>query len=173
INSHSYTKIYTMSSNKIPLSLVFLIALITPTTIVAQNSPQDYVNSHNTARGQVGVGAVTWSTTLATYAQNYANQRIGDCNMTHSNGPYGENLAKGSSTTFSGVDAINLWVSEKSNYYYSPNSCAVGKVCGHYTQIVWRDSVRIGCGKARCNNGWYYVVCSYDPPGNWDGEWPY
>ncbi|PNX95587.1 gibberellin 20 oxidase 1-like protein [Trifolium pratense] len=35
-------------------------------------------------------------------------QEINDCNLTHSTGPYGENLAKGSSVTFTGVAAVNL-----------------------------------------------------------------
>ncbi|KAK2998897.1 hypothetical protein RJ639_023343 [Escallonia herrerae] len=70
----------------------------------AQNSPQDYLDAHNSASANVGVGAMTWDNTVAAYAQNYANQRIGDCNLVHSGGPYGENLAKGSGT-FTGSSA--------------------------------------------------------------------
>ncbi|KAI3445854.1 hypothetical protein Pfo_002519 [Paulownia fortunei] len=163
-----------MAWHKISVFLLVLVALsslIIPSS--AQNSAQDYVNAHNTPRGQVGIGTVTWNTTLANYAQNYANQRISDCALTHSYGPYGENLAKGSSSTFTGVAAVNLWVAEKSCYDYNTNSCTGGNQCLHYTQVVWRDSVRVGCARVKCNNGWYYVVCSYDPPGNWEGEWPY
>ncbi|KAF5945027.1 hypothetical protein HYC85_015255 [Camellia sinensis] len=61
----------------------------------AQNSPQDYLNGQNVARAQVGVGHLTWNNIVVAYAQNYANSRIGNCNLIHSNGPYGENLAKG------------------------------------------------------------------------------
>ncbi|GFP88673.1 basic form of pathogenesis-related protein 1 [Phtheirospermum japonicum] len=153
------------------LSLVILSSLIISSN--AQNSPQDYVNAHNTPRGQVGVGAVTWDTTLANYSQNYANQRKGDCALTHSGGNYGENLGKGSSATFSGVSAVNMWVAEKPYYDYNSNSCTGGKQCLHYTQVVWHDSVRIGCARVQCNNGWYYVICSYDLSGNWVGERPY
>ncbi|KAK4438022.1 Basic form of pathogenesis-related protein 1 [Sesamum alatum] len=153
------------------LSFVILSCLIIPSR--AQNSAQDYVNAHNTARNQVGVGPVVWDTTLANYAQNYANQRISDCALTHSNGVYGENLAKGSSSSFSGVTAVNMWVAEKQYYDYNTNSCIGGNQCLHYTQVVWRDSTRLGCARVQCNNGWYYVVCSYDTAGNWEGEWPY
>ncbi|KAI3762269.1 hypothetical protein L1987_52694 [Smallanthus sonchifolius] len=52
----------------------------------AQNSPQDYLNAHNAARAQVGVGNMEWNPSLAAYAQSYANQRIGDCNLVHSGG---------------------------------------------------------------------------------------
>lgn len=137
----------------------------------AQNSQQDYLNTHNTPRNQVGVGNIVWNNTVATYALNYANSRKGDCNLVHSNGPYGENLAKGSGS-FSGTAAVNLWVAEKSHYDYNTN-CCVGGECLHYTQVVWRDSVQVGCARVQCTNGWWYVVCNYYPPGNYDGEYPY
>ncbi|KAI3807847.1 hypothetical protein L1987_23783 [Smallanthus sonchifolius] len=117
----------------------------------AQNSPQDYLNAHNAARAQVGVGNMVWNPTLAAYAQNYANQRIGDCNLIHSGGPYGENLAKGSGQ-FTGTSAVNLWVNEKAFYDHRTNTCASGRVCGHYTQVVWRNSVQLGCARAQCAN---------------------
>ncbi|KAL2537212.1 Pathogenesis-related protein 1 [Forsythia ovata] len=145
----------------LPLCFITL-ALLVPSH--AQNSDQDYVNAHNTPRGQVGVGVVTWNTTLAAYALNYANQRKGDCSLTHSYGPYGENLAKGSASSFTGTAAVNMWIAEKQYYIYNSNTCATGQQCGHYTQVVWRDSVRIGCARVLCNNGWYFVICSYDPP---------
>ncbi len=60
----------------------------------------------------------------------------------------------------------------------SSNSCAAGKQCGHYTQLVWRDTERVGCGVANCNNvdgfgAGNLWVCNYDPPGNYVGERPY
>lgn len=152
------------------LSLMILLVLIFPSN--AQNNPQDYVNAHNPARTQVGVGPMTWNTTLATYAQNYANQRIGDCNLIHSTGDYGENLAKGYGSTFTGTDAVNLWIAEKPYYNYYSNDC-VGGECLHYTQVVWRNSVRVGCARVQCNNGWWFVICNYDPPGNYVGQRPY
>ncbi|KAK9097095.1 hypothetical protein Sjap_022592 [Stephania japonica] len=133
---------------------------------------QDYIDAHNAARSEVGVGSISWDGTVAAYAQNYANQRAGDCNMVHSQGPYGENIAWGSGG-LSGTDAVNMWVDEKQFYDHGANTCAAGKVCGHYTQVVWRNSVRLGCGSAACNSGGTFVVCSYDPPGNYNGESPY
>jgi hypothetical protein len=40
--------------------------------VSAQNTAQDYVNLHNSPRADVGVGTVTWNTTVAVYAQSYA-----------------------------------------------------------------------------------------------------
>ncbi|KAJ4716071.1 pathogenesis-related protein 1-like [Melia azedarach] len=155
------------------LFLFCLLGLALVLSCHAQNSPQDYVNAHNAARAQVGVGPVTWDDRVAAFARNYANQRIGDCKLIHSGGPYGENLAW-SSGDLSGTDAVKLWVDEKANYNYNSNTCAAGKVCGHYTQVVWRDSVRIGCAKVKCNNGaGTFIGCNYDPRGNIVGKKPY
>ncbi|KAF5733242.1 putative STS14 protein precursor [Tripterygium wilfordii] len=169
MGSHKTTSMY--NSLLVFMMMALLALLLEPSH--AQNTPQDYANTHNTARNQVGVSNMTWDDAIATYAQNYADSRIDDCNLVHSNGTYGENLAKGSSGTFSGVDAVNLWVAEKAYYNYTSNSCAVGQQCGHYTQVVWRNSVRLGCARVRCNNGWWFVTCNYDPPGNYVGQRPY
>ncbi|XP_054778823.1 pathogenesis-related protein 1-like [Prosopis cineraria] len=158
-------------SLKLSFSLFFFVFALTAS---AQDSPQDYVNAHNAARSQVGVPNIVWDDTVAAFAQNYANQRQGDCQLVHSGGggKYGENLA-GSTGDLSGTAAVNLWVAEKANYHYDSNTCDPGKVCGHYTQVVWKNSVRVGCAKVRCNNGGTFIGCNYDPPGNYVGQKPY
>ncbi|KAK2987448.1 hypothetical protein RJ640_018585 [Escallonia rubra] len=112
---------------------------------VAQSSPEDFLYPHNKARAQVGVQPLTWNYTIAAYAQHYAIQRFADCNLEHSGGPYGENLAEGYGE-LKAADAVSMWVGEKQNYDYHSNSC-VGDECLHYTQVVWRDSVHLGCAR--------------------------
>ncbi|KAB1227194.1 Basic form of pathogenesis-related protein 1 [Morella rubra] len=143
-----------MGFNKFLLAVCFLG--LTTYVSLAQNSHRDFLAAHNAARAKVGVGPMTWNHTLQVYARNYARQRIEDCNMEHSMGPYGENLAEG----------------EKPNYDYNSNKC-VGGECLHYTQVVWRDSVHLGCNRAKCKNGWIFVICNYSPPGNYEGQRPY
>ncbi|XP_010691519.2 pathogenesis-related protein 1A [Beta vulgaris subsp. vulgaris] len=140
----------------------------------AQNTPKDYIAVHNAARAAVGVGPLAWSDTVAAYAQQYANQRAADCRLVHSNTNYGENIAEGSGSygALSGVDGVKLWINEKSMYDYHSNSCTNGD-CGHYTQVVWRESVRLGCARVLCKNGGAFITCNYDPPGNYIGERPY
>lgn len=41
---------------------------------------------------------------------------------------------------------------------------------GHFTQVVWRDSTELGVGMARNRNGEVYVVCNYNPAGNFLGS---
>ena len=160
---------------KISFCILCVLGLVIVGDVVyAQDSIADYLNEHNAARAQVGVRNLVWDNTLAAFAQNYANQRRGDCRLIHSGGGgrYGENLA-GSSGNLSGKDAVKLWVAEKPFYNYNSNSCAAGKQCGHYTQVVWRNSLRVGCAKVRCSNGGTFITCNYSPPGNYVGQRPY
>ncbi|KAF7844783.1 protein transport Sec1a-like [Senna tora] len=135
------------------------------------NSPEDLLDVHNQARAEVGVGPLSWNETLAAYAQSYADKRIDDCEMEHSMGPYGENLAM-AYENMDGTDAVKLWLTEKENYDPSSNTCKNDE-CLHYTQIVWRDTVQVGCGRSKCKNGWMFVICSYAPIGNIEGQRPY
>ncbi|KAK1275043.1 hypothetical protein QJS04_geneDACA015962 [Acorus gramineus] len=145
-------------------------------TSQAQNSPQDFLDAHNSARAQVGVGPMSWNDTVAAYAQNYANQRASDCQLVHSKGSYGENLYGGGTTsTFNAVDAVKSWVDESQYYDYNSNTCAdeAPYGCLHYTQVVWRDSVQLGCARVVCSTGGVFIICSYSPPGNYVGQKPY
>ncbi|KAK1300949.1 hypothetical protein QJS10_CPB13g00044 [Acorus calamus] len=144
-------------------------------TSQAQNSPQDFLDAHNAARAQVGVGPMSWSDTVAAYAQNYANQRAADCALEHSDsgGLYGENIFKGSGSDWTAKDAVDLWVGEEKNYDYNSNTCADGEMCGHYTQVVWANSVELGCARVNCDGDGVFITCNYSPPGNFNGEWPY
>lgn len=158
------------------LSFILFCVLMSFTMLpssLAQNSPQDFLNAHNAARAQVGVGPLKWDEKVANYSKQYANERKGDCKLIHSNGPYGENLAWGS-PDLTGINAVKLWVNEKQYYKYDTNSCVSGKVCGHYTQVVWKNSARLGCAKVKCiNNGGAFIICNYDPRGNIIGQKPY
>ncbi|XVF08006.1 hypothetical protein REPUB_Repub06bG0188000 [Reevesia pubescens] len=60
--------------------------------------------------------------------------------------------------------------------FYDPksNTCAKGEMCGHYTQVLWKDTVRVGCARVKCCNGkGFYVIYNYDPPGNYINEHPF
>lgn len=142
------------------------------------------LDTHNEVRAAVGVPALAWSDTLARSAQGWANQlAVENCEIKHSSPsviPYGENIYYfvDSNLSSSGSDAgtaVELWAAEENFYDYDSNTCQTGKVCGHYTQLVWNASKRLGCGRSTCtSNGYEEVwVCHYDPPGNFIGQWPY
>ena len=68
---------------------------------------------------------------------------------------------------------VDAWASEVVYYDYESNSCDRGEMCGHYTQLVWSTTERVGCAMATCADGSEIWMCDYDPPGNYVGEWPY
>jgi pathogenesis-related protein 1 len=142
---------------------------------------------HNQVRAMVQTGAplpaMQWDPDLASYAAAWAAMcRDGgdgvngliDHNPNRTNvagySYIGENIfGSGGATTAQAV--VNSWASEKANFTY-PSSC--NGVCGHYTQIVWRTSVNLGCAMHRCTGLQYghVVVCNYGPGGNSGGA-PY
>jgi pathogenesis-related protein 1 len=129
--------------------------------------------AHNQIRDGVGVPALAWSPTLARYAQDWAKHLAENgCQLAHRpNLPYGENLFWTSSGATS-QHVVDYWAAEREHYDIETNSCAEGKVCGHYTQIVWAATTQIGCGMATCGQQQIWV-CNYDPPGNLYNQKPY
>lgn len=155
-------------------TLFLAFILLIPILSHAQNSPDDYVNAHNGVRAEVGSPCLAWNETLTSYAQSYVQSRLSDCALMLSNSlTYGENLFIGTGANFNAVDAVNAWATEKANYDYASNTCAQGKVCGHYTQLVWNTSLNVGCYRGICNIGSIYIYCSYYPKGNIIGQRPY
>ncbi|CAH2076985.1 unnamed protein product [Thlaspi arvense] len=163
-------QIFRSHQTVIIVAIALFLAFAVP--LKAQDRIQDYLDVHNRARAQVGVRPLKWHPDVAEYARQYALRMRGDCRLTHSGGRYGENLA-GSTVDLSGAAAVTMWVNERSDYDYDSNTCRSGKVCGHYTQVVWRNSEWVGCAKVGCNNGGTFIICSYDPPGNVKGSRPF
>lgn len=62
------------------------------------------------------------------------------------------------------ADVVSAWADEAQDYHYASNTyCKAGKQCGHYTQVVWRDTKQVGCGMSLCPNQAQIWVCNYDP----------
>ncbi|KAL3517296.1 hypothetical protein ACH5RR_024198 [Cinchona calisaya] len=134
---------------------------------------QAFLSAHNKVRLHVGESPFVWDAKLALYARQYAEKRKADCNLIHSNGSYGENIFWGGGNQWTATDAVRLWVREHKYYSRATMGCMPGKMCGHYTQIIWRDSVRLGCARVQCMDGDTFAICNYDPPGNYIGDDPF
>ncbi|MBD2580362.1 hypothetical protein H6G50_22125 [Oscillatoria sp. FACHB-1406] len=131
------------------------------------------VSAHNQWRAKVKVPPLRWSPELAAYAQEWANKLLAEDKFEHRpDGRYGENLASASGQQLSPARVVDMWGNEVRDYNYARNSCAPGKMCGHYTQVVWRKTTEVGCGIARDSNREIWV-CNYNPPGNFVGQKPY
>ncbi|XP_060171036.1 pathogenesis-related protein PR-1-like [Lycium barbarum] len=132
---------------------------------------------HNLVRATKMELPLTWDSNLENYAKWWASQRRQDCKLVHSfpEGYFklGENIYWGSGNTWTPTDAVNAWADEQKYYDYASNSCAEGQLCGHYTQIVWKSTTKIGCARVVCDSGDVFMTCNYFPPGNYVGEKPY
>lgn len=133
---------------------------------------QEILDTHNIYRSDVDIENISWSEEVAVSAQAWAEQLAANCEFKHSSSDYGENIWAGTEGAFSPTDVVTSWGSEIADYDYESNTCAVDKDCGHYTQIVWENTTKVGCGMATCD-GLDIWVCQYDPPGNFIGEKPY
>ncbi|KAL3623875.1 hypothetical protein CASFOL_032691 [Castilleja foliolosa] len=136
-----------------------------------------FLYNHNLVRARKMEPPLTWDPQLANYANWWAQQRRQDCQLEHSfnDGDFklGENIFWGGGAAWTPVDAVNDWADEEKYYSYESNSCAEGQMCGHYTQIVWKATQRIGCARVVCDDGDLFMTCNYYPPGNYVGERPY
>lgn len=138
----------------------------------------EFMKLHNDARAEVGVPPLVYDATLAAYAQEWADKLAaqgGDLEHRTDN-KYGENLAGYMPETgMRVVHGAKLWYDEIKNYdadknaKIDPNGVAIG----HYTQMVWRKSTKVGLGIAMADNGMAVLCANYDPPGNFNNLHPY
>ncbi len=166
----------------------FFAVLIAETHAAERIDTQAVVAEHNSLRADAGVTELSYSPKLARSAQRWADHLKNKhaCQMQHSDtkGHYGENLYWASPLIWSDgrremrkvspAEVITSWGKEKADYDHASNTCAPGAECGHYTQIIWRETTKVGCGFAVCSDSREQVwVCHYSPAGNIVGEKPY
>ncbi|KAG7665775.1 uncharacterized protein J8A68_000600 [[Candida] subhashii] len=142
----------------------------TPTS-VADNVPtydiewsQEILAAHNFYRAQHGVPNLVWSNEAYEYGRAYAESSY-DCSGTlvHStSSTYGENLAAG----YQGVNAVDAWYEEIDDYDFNDPGYVSGT--GHFTQLVWKSTTKVGCFRLPCEGYDYnqYTICEYWEHGN-------
>ena len=126
---------------------------------------------------------MTYDAVLEADTQTFTNT----CPTAHSTYPAGENIyftsypswfpTPSASTLF--ADAVTDWYREEADYDYAAGASGTGRVVGHFTQVVWRASTRVGCGYITgCPSPWggssqfdnAVVVCRYLTPANYGGQ---
>ncbi|XP_066559173.1 peptidase inhibitor 16 [Amia ocellicauda] len=139
------------------------------------------VEKHNRLRAAVDPSAtnmksMSYGQDLEEIAAQYATKCIWDHNPALKD--IGENLYLRNSSLDVGM-AMDKWFLEHQDYTYDTGHCQPGKMCGHYTQLVWANSSRVGCGAHYCSEvqgldfSGTMLVCNYSPKGNYIGEKPY
>lgn len=126
---------------------------------------QTLLDSHNRVRAQHCAQPLGWSTKLAASAQAWADALAAKgCAFEHSRTKYGENLAAGSAGALDAGGVTAMWYDEIDKYNFK--RAGFSMETGHFTQVVWRQTSLLGCGRSTCDNGMEIWVCQYDPPGN-------
>lgn len=120
---------------------------------------------HNYYRKLHGVPALKWSKRIENYARQWAKNLAARNRMYHRrSGSYGENLFWYSGSRTSSKRVVSSWYNEIR--YYNFNRPGFSSKTGHFTQVVWKNTRKLGCAYARARRGGIYVVCNYSPPGN-------
>jgi len=128
------------------------------------------VAAHNRVRAKHCAPPLKWSSKLAASAQSWANTiRDRGCALGHSgSASYGENLAAGTSGMLDAAAVVGMWYDEIKKFNF--RSGGFSMKTGHFTQVVWRGTREVGCGKSQCN-GLDVWICQYAPPGNVEGQY--
>ena len=145
--------------------------------LVASQFPARILAAHNAERAAVGVPLLTWDNDLGTAAAAYAQQMAFTGNFQHSDRSsrhgIGENLWYGTHGAYSVESMVGGWASEKRMFAAGifPSVSRTGNWAdvGHYTQMIWPSTQRVGCALASTPR-YDYLVCRYAPAGNIDGK---
>ena len=154
---------------------------------------QESLASHNSLRARHCVGNLQLDNDLSRTAQAYAEFLANSNKFQHSGNGHGENLYMMSSSAvlsnvpgqfdrflekrdrsssfFPGSKATQSWYDEIKDYNF--NAPGFSMATGHFTQVVWKGSTKLGVGIAFANGGRKaVVVANYSPPGNYMGQFP-
>jgi uncharacterized protein YkwD len=132
------------------------------------------LKEHNKERQLLNISDLIWSDELAEYAAEWALQLAeANAGIHHRDSDdFGENISWFSAAPDDFSEGVSLWNEEKKYFKYK----AIGNdwaKSGHYTQVIWKNTDRVGCGCALGASGTFFFVCNYDPPGNYMGQKPY
>jgi uncharacterized protein YkwD len=168
-----------------------------PSSTKAQTAePTDYASTavyhHNVHRFNHSANALEWSDEHAGYAKTLAERCVFEHDTKIGGGGYGQNLAMwGSSENPEAFGATASVARAASNGWYngelndfpssdygkdSPNMANFEK-WGHFSQLVWAETKKVGCATHFCEPGTmsglgsWYTVCNYYPAGNMGGAY--
>ena len=128
---------------------------------------------HNMVREAAGVEPIRWDSTLAADARNYAEEMAKTGRWAHSamaeRPGEGENLWMGTRGAFSLSEMVGAWAHEgrmfRAGAFPEVSKTGNWDDVGHYTQMIWPGSIRVGCA-VRSSARFDYLVCRYSPAGN-------
>ena len=140
----------------------------------------DLVDRHNFLRSKHSASPLTKLDDIAVLAQQTADHckelgHLEHYGKVYNGSSLGQNLYLVGGGAPTGAGVANHWYEENVNYDYTTGQSKNGKTVGHFTQLVWKSSERIGCAVAK--GVWlgfdpsYFVCCNYYPAGNVYGQY--
>lgn len=142
------------------------------TIVTHDDFAQECLEAHNEKRALHKAPPLRLSKKLCKYSDEWARQLASRGEMIHrSESEYGENLfliwSSGTQCKLSGSEPVEHWYSEISSHVFHKEPTSLKT--GHFSQVVWMESEELGVGMATSKTGQIYVVCNYNPPGNFIG----
>ena len=143
---------------------------------IDQQLPGAMIDVHNRERRAFGITPVRWDPAIAAQAQGYARELAQLGRLQHSSKAFrpgqGENLWIGTRGAFPYAVMAQAWAAERQHFrpgrFPAVSTTRSWADVGHFTQIIWPSTSRIGCGVAGAGR-WDELVCRYAPAGNVDG----
>ncbi|KAI8129994.1 Golgi-associated plant pathogenesis-related protein 1 [Lucilia cuprina] len=122
------------------------------------------LDSHNKYRALHGSPAMKLNRNLCNLAQDWSNKLAKRNSISHRpQNEYGENIYYCVNMEATAEQCVKSWYDEIKHYNFSKPGFS--SQTGHFTQVVWKDSLELGVGIAKANNT-TFVVCNYSPAGN-------
>ena len=134
------------------------------------------LESHNKFRTLHHVPPLKLNKELCSIAENYAKtlatklQCLQHSKNTYKGQELGENLYGCYGMDPTGLDISKHWYDEIKKYNFNGDWQSG---CGHFTQMVWKETEEVGFGKCKDKGGHIYVVANYFPAGNYLGYFKY
>lgn len=137
--------------------------------------------AHNRERGAEGVAPLAWDPALAAEAAQWGAELAASGAFEHEpdrgeEDPQGENLWAGTKGAYAPEEMVDGWIEEKRHFRRGrfPDNSRTGDFedVGHYTQLMWRSTDRVGCALAAGAEE-EVLVCRYRTAGNVVGEIPF
>ncbi|HEX8467058.1 MAG TPA: CAP domain-containing protein [Allosphingosinicella sp.] len=137
--------------------------------------------AHNRERSAAGIPALAWDPLLSAEAASWGRELAASGAFEHDpdvdgDDPQGENLWAGTPGAYAPEEMVGGWIEEKKHFRPGrfPDNSATGDFAdvGHYTQLMWRESDRVGCALAGGAEE-EVLVCRYRTAGNVVGERPF
>jgi uncharacterized protein YkwD len=150
---------------------------------ISSDYAQGLLDAHNNHRANHSAPPLAWSNELADTARQIAQSCVYAHNMNTNGGGYGQNIGAGAPRDQAPKMITDNMYNDEIGYYpgygSEPNMDDFHH-WGHFSQIVWKGTEKVGCETVYCPGGLantgsnvspWFMVCNYSPAGNMAGQY--